>query len=143
MEVAKPLIPENLYYDQNDFWVKVNGHLAVVGMTDYGQKNTGDILYLEIAEPGTYVKRGEKCGSIESGKWVGNLLAPLSGVIMERNNEAELNPRIVNFDAYGEGWLYQIQISDFEQLNSLLTAGEYAEWTASQDSIEAEVRQEI
>lgn len=136
MQLAKQLILEGLYYDQNDFWVKLEGTQAMVGMTDYGQKNTGDVLYLELATPGTRVGRGEKCGSIESGKWVGNLVAPLSGTIIESNTRVEKNPRLVNADAFGEGWLYRLQISNQEEVNSLLNAREYFEWTAAQDDRE-------
>lgn len=125
-------IPENLYYDQNDLWIKIEGSLAVIGMSEDGQKNTGDVLYLELAAPGTVLRRGEKFGSIESGKWVGNLNAPLSGVVEETNRAVERSPRQVNRDAYGQGWMIRLVLSHPEELQSLMTSTEYADWLAGQ-----------
>jgi glycine cleavage system H protein len=137
MPAPKYAIPEGLFYDSNDFWIKVNGEQAVIGMTDYGQSNTGDILYLELSGGGEIIKRGERFGSIESGKWVGNLTAPLSGVVLESNREVEGNPRKVNADAYGEGWMYKIKLNNPDELKSLMASREYARWIAEQ--IENEV----
>jgi glycine cleavage system H protein len=138
MHCKKYDIPENLFYDTNDFWIKVNGEEAVVGMTDYGQSNTGDILYLELSRAGEIFKQGDKFGSIESGKWVGNLTAPLSGAVLDSNNELERNPRKVNIDAYGEGWMYRIKLSDPNELKSLMACREYAAWVAEQETSEEE-----
>lgn len=138
MPVKKYTIPEDLYYDTNDFWIKVTGDEAVVGMTDYGQSNTGDILYLELSPCGETFQRGEKFGSIESGKWVGNLTAPLSGIVLDSNEKVEMSPRQVNNDAYGEGWMYKIKISQPDELQSLMAPQEYAEWVAQQENLEEE-----
>ena len=132
-------IPENLFYDTNDFWIKVNGEEAVVGMTDYGQSNTGDILYLELSHDGETFKQGDRFGSIESGKWVGNLTAPLSGVVINSNNEVERNPRKVNADAYVEGWMYQLKPSNPDELKSLMSAKEYAAWVEEQINSEEQI----
>ncbi|MEA4926604.1 MAG: glycine cleavage system protein GcvH [Syntrophomonadaceae bacterium] len=132
------VIPENLLYDTNDFWIKIIGEEAVVGMTDYGQSNTGDILYLELFPAGEAFRQGEKFGSIESGKWVGNLTAPLSGTILDSNQEVELNPRKVNADAYGEGWIYKIKISNPEEVAALMPYQRYARWVAEQIENEEE-----
>ena len=139
MQCKKYDIPENLFYDTNDFWIKVNGEEAVVGMTDYGQSNTGDILYLELSRDGETFKQGDRFGSIESGKWVGNLTAPLSGVVVNSNNEVERNPRKVNADAYGEGWMYRLKPSNLDELKSLMTAKEYAEWVEEQINSEEQI----
>jgi glycine cleavage system H protein len=128
------LIPENLYYDTHDFWLKVNGGEAVIGLSDYGQSNTGDILYLELSQEGETVGRGAKLGSIESGKWVGNLLAPVSGTILETNDEVVVYPRKVNTDAYGEGWLCRLKLSDSEELKGLMTAQAYNQWIIEQET---------
>jgi len=138
MPAKKYTIPEDLFYDTNDFWIKVDGDEAVVGMTDYGQTNTGDILYLELSPGGEAFKQGDRFGSIESGKWVGNLTAPLSGVVLDSNNEVERNPRKVNADAYGEGWLYRIKLSDPEELKSLMASPQYAAWVDEQVKCEME-----
>lgn len=138
MSEIKYAVPEDLYYDTNDFWIKVNGEEAVVGMTDYGQSNTGDILYLELSRTGEIIKQGERFGSIESGKWVGNLTAPLSGIVLDCNNAVECNPRQVNADAYGEGWMYKIKLSNPDELKSLMAPQEYSQWVAEQADNEAE-----
>jgi len=139
MHIENQMIPEDLFYDKNDWWVKVDGRLATIGMTEYGQKNTGDILYLELVGAGAVIQRGEKLGSIESGKWVGNLTSPLTGVIEESNHEVEANPRKVNTDAYGEGWMYRLTINDPGEVRLLMTAREYAEWIEEQAQCELEV----
>jgi glycine cleavage system H protein len=112
MRINEFQIPEDLFYDQNDLWLKINGTETVIGMSDFGQNNTGDILYLEILAAGATVARGERIGSIESGKWVGNLYSPLSGMIVEVNRDAMENPRQINQDAYGRGWMLRMQITD-------------------------------
>lgn len=132
------VIPENLLYDNNDLWVNVNGDEAIVGMTDYGQSNTGDILYLELFPKGETCRKGEKFGSIESGKWVGNLTAPLSGAILDINQEVERNPRKVNSDAYGEGWMYKIKMSNPEEIASLMQHKQYTQWVLAQMENEEE-----
>lgn len=128
------LIPENLYYDTHDFWLKVNGGDVVIGLSDYGQSNTGDILYLELPHEGETVGRGDKLGSIESGKWVGNLLSPVSGTILETNDEVVIHPRKVNTDAYGEGWMCRLKLSDSEELKGLMTAEAYSKWLIEQET---------
>jgi glycine cleavage system H protein len=137
MPEKKYSIPADLFYDTNDFWVKVDGEEALVGMTDYGQSNTGDILYLELAPEGETVKQGERFGSIESGKWVGNLSAPLSGIVLDSNNEVQSNPRQINVDAYGEGWMNKIKLSNPDELKSLMNCQEYSLWVAEQIEKEA------
>ena len=138
MPAKKYAIPEDLLYDTNDFWIKVNGEIAVIGMTDYGQSNTGDILYLELSPGGETFQQGERFGSIESGKWVGNLTAPLSGVVLDSNREVEGNPRKVNADAYGEGWMLRIKLSNPDELKSLMASQEYAQWVDEQIKCEME-----
>lgn len=139
MQVDKYYIPEELLYDTNDFWISLNKDEAIVGMTDYGQSNTGDILYLELAEKNAQIKIGEKFGSIESGKWVGNLNAPLGGTVIESNAVVESNPRMVNTDAYGQGWLYKIKLNNTDVPKSLMTATQYAEWVKEQIRNEQEI----
>lgn len=129
-------IPENLYYDTHDFWIKVNGGEAIIGLSDYGQSNTGDILYLELPHEGEAIGKGDKLGSIESGKWVGNLIAPLSGTVQETNNDVVTHPRKVNIDAYGEGWMCRMKLSDSDEIKLLMTAQGYREWIVEQENNE-------
>ncbi|MCX5820518.1 MAG: glycine cleavage system protein GcvH [Deltaproteobacteria bacterium] len=124
MQREKMAIPDDLFYDSADFWIKVDKE-AVIGLTDYGQGNIGDIIYLELVPAGTVIRRGERCGSIESGKWVGSLLAPISGVILETNREAEADPRQVNADPFGRGWLYRMELANRNEICLLMDAGAY------------------
>lgn len=135
MQGEKRAIPDDLFYDRNDFWIKV-GEEAVIGLTDYGQGSIGDIIYLEFVPVGTVVRQGERCGSIESGKWVGSLLAPVSGVIVEANREAEVDPRRVNADPFGRGWLYRMGLSDRSEIGRLMDSIAY------QALIEERIRRE-
>lgn len=125
-------IPTDLLYNANDFWVKLGGDEAIIGMSDFGQDNIGDVLYLELVARGAACQKGDKLGSIESGKWVGNLAAPLSGIILESNREAEINPRQVNSDAYGAGWLFKIHLSNLDETKDLMNAEQYRDWVAEQ-----------
>lgn len=125
MPAAKQVIPGDRYYDCNDYWVKMDGSLALIGMTEQGQSNTGDILYLELVDPGTVLQKGQKLGSIESGKWVGSLVAPVSGLVVDVNRQAEENPYQVNEDAYGQGWMFQVQLTHPEELTGLMDAEGY------------------
>ena len=127
MQSAKRAIPDDLFYDRNDFWIKA-AEEAVIGLTDYGQRNIGDILYLELAPAGTVVRQGERCGSIESGKWVGSLLAPVSGVIVEANREAEADPHQVNADPFGRGWLYRMEPANRNEIGLLMDSSAYEAW---------------
>ena len=127
MQREKRAIPDDLFYDSNDFWIKVAKE-AVIGLTDYGQGNIGDIIYLELAPAGTVVGRGDRCGSIESGKWVGSLLAPVSGVIVEANREAEADPHQVNADPFGRGWLYRMEPANRNEIDLLMDSGAYKAW---------------
>ena len=139
MQVDKYQIPEDLFYDTNDYWIKVSGDEAVIGMTDYGQSNTGDILYLELLDEGACFGRGDRCGSIESGKWVGNLIAPVSGTVLEYNAEVMYNPRKINADASGAGWMYRLKLEEPVEIKALMGAEHYARWVAAQIKKEQEL----
>jgi glycine cleavage system H protein len=124
MQREKRAIPADLFYDSADFWVKVDQE-AVIGLTDDGQGNIGDIIYLELVPAGTVIRRGDRCGSIESGKWVGSLLAPVSGVVLETNREAQADPRQVNADPFGRGWLYRMELANRNEIGMLMDSGAY------------------
>lgn len=120
-------IPEGLLFDESDYWLKIDEH-TVVGLTEYGQENIGDIIYLDFVPPGTVVRRGDRCGSVESGKWVGNLLAPISGIVSETNSDVQADPHKVNADPFGEGWLYRLTPTDRKELALLMDAARYRDW---------------
>ncbi|NMA62435.1 MAG: glycine cleavage system protein GcvH [Syntrophomonadaceae bacterium] len=131
-------IPEELLYDKNNYWVKVMGEEVLIGLTEYGQSTTGDILYLELVPEDTVLPRGEQFGSIESGKWVGQLTAPVSGVVVERNRDIEASPRQVNAHPYEQGWLVRVKLIDPGELESLMGAADYTRWVEEQIRLDEE-----
>jgi glycine cleavage system H protein len=137
MQTGKRAIPDDLFYDRSDYWIKVD-QKVVIGLTDYGQSHIGEIIYLELSPVGTTVRQGSRCGSIESGKWVGSLLAPVSGVIVETNREAEADPHQVNADPFGRGWLYRMEPADRNEIARLMDSGAYKAWIEERIRLEAQ-----
>lgn len=125
-------IEENLKYDTNNFWVNIDGKTASIGLTDFGQWTIGDVLYLDLEPEGTVIVKGEKFGSIESGKWVGNLISPVDGVIEKINSLVLTDPQQINQDPYGAGWLIRAQLTSENALESLLDYLVYAQWVHTQ-----------
>lgn len=119
-------IPENLKYTKDHEWVSVDGEIATVGVTDFAQSELGDIVFVEIETEGETLSKEEVFGSVEAVKTVSDLFMPLSGEIIEFNAALESNPEAVNSDAYGEGWMIKIKLSDLSELDALLDASSYA-----------------
>lgn len=119
-------IPKELYYTKDHEWARVEGNIATVGITDYAQKLLGDIVFLEIYEVGTEVKKGEKIGTIESVKAASDIFSPVSGRIIEVNMELPSTPDLVNKDPYGSAWMARIEMSNPSELNELLNSESYA-----------------
>lgn len=138
MENPQWHVPEKLYYDTNDYWVRISEDEAIIGLTDFGQYNTGDILYLELPSKGTVLARGEKIGSIESGKWVGKLSAPLTGKVTDINQDVETRPHLIKEDAYGAGWLYRMHIEKIDEITDLMDTATYVRWIDEQIEKEKE-----
>ena len=120
-------IPAQLRYTKDHEWVKVEGNLATVGITDYAQSQLGDIVFVDIQSEGEHLDLGEEFGAIEAVKTVAEALMPLSGTVVEVNPELESEPQLVNSDPYGEGWMIKIEISNPGEIDELLTAEVYAE----------------
>lgn len=119
-------VPADLKYSREHEWVRVDETgTATVGITDYAQDQLGDIVYLGLPEIGTTVKQFDKCGEIESVKSVSDLYTPVGGEIVDRNDVAIETPEIVNQSPYGEGWLWQVRMTDPTELENLLSADEY------------------
>lgn len=118
-------IPDELKYTEEHEWVRVNGDIVTIGITDYAQGELGDIVFVELPEIGSQTAQLESCGTIEAVKAVSDLFAPVSGEVVEVNSELESNPQAVNKDPYGDGWMLNVQISDAGQLDNLLSAEEY------------------
>lgn len=118
-------IPAELKYTKDHEWVKIEGDIATVGITEFAQSELGDIVYVEIETVGETVEQEEVFGSVEAVKTVSDLFMPLSGEILEFNENLESNPELVNSDPYGEGWMIKVKISDASQVDSLLDAAAY------------------
>lgn len=121
-------IIEGLYYTKNDEWIKLEGEIGTVGITDYAQDKLGDIVYIEEASVGKIVSKEEKVITIESVKAASDIYAPASGELIETNKKAVSNPAIVNSDPYGEGWLYKIRIKNPDEINDLMDSKAYSEY---------------
>ncbi len=118
-------IPEDLLYTEEHEWVSIENGLATVGITDYAQKELGDIVYVELPEAGSEVEATETFGTIEAVKTVSDLFSPASGTVVEINEALEDHSELVNTDPYGDGWMIKIKIS--EEPEGLLSAQEYRE----------------
>ncbi len=118
-------IPEGLKYTKDHEWVKVDGNIGTVGITDYAQGELGDIIYIDVTTVGNDVASGDPFGTIEAVKTVSDMYAPVSGKIAEFNSAVNDNPASVNQDPYGNGWLVKIEISNMGELESLLSPEDY------------------
>lgn len=118
-------IPANLKYTKDHEWVRVEGDVAYIGITDFAQGELGDIVYVEVETVGETVEREEVFGTVEAVKTVSDLFMPVSGEVVELNPKLDSNPELVNKDPYGEGWMVKIRPSDPSQFNDLLTAEQY------------------
>jgi glycine cleavage system H protein len=120
-------IPKDLKYTNDHEWVRIDGDIATVGITDFAQGELGDIVYVEVETVDETLEREEVFGTVEAVKTVSDLFAPLSGEIIEFNESLEDEPEKVNSDPYGEGWMVKIRFSDPSQLDDLLSAEEYSD----------------
>jgi glycine cleavage system H protein len=117
--------PNDLKYAKSHEWVRVAGAEATVGITDHAQHELTDVVFVELPQKGRNVKLGEACAVVESVKTASDIYSPVSGEIMDTNQEVASNPGLVNTDPYGKGWLYRIKLSDAGELSSLLSAEAY------------------
>ena len=120
-------VPKNLKYTKDHEWVRLEGESVVVGITDFAQKELGDIVYVDVDTEGDNIEKEEVFGSVEAVKTVSDLMMPVSGEIVALNEVLEDEPELVNSDPYGDGWMIKVLISDFTELDSLLTADQYKE----------------
>lgn len=118
-------IPAELKYTKDHEWVSVEGDVATVGITDFAQKELGDIVYVEVETLDQTLDQDEVFGTVEAVKTVSDLFLPVSGEIFEFNDELETQPELVNSDPYGAGWMIKVKMSDVAQYDSLMTADEY------------------
>ncbi|MCC5916048.1 MAG: glycine cleavage system protein GcvH [Cryomorphaceae bacterium] len=120
-------IPSELRYTKDHEWVKVEGDVATIGITDFAQQELGDIVFVEVETVGETFDKEEVFGSVEAVKTVSDLFMPIGGEVLEFNEEIESDPELVNRDPYGAGWMVKVKISDSDELNALLSAEEYTD----------------
>lgn len=118
-------VPDDLFYTKDHEWARIEGDVAVVGITDYAQGELGDIVYLDIPSVGEFLNAGEKFGDIEAVKTVAEAYMPVSGEVVEFNEALESAPELVNASPYDEGWIVKIKFSDTSEFDNLLKAEEY------------------
>ncbi len=119
-------IPNELKYSTDHEWVRAEGNIAIIGITDYAQSELGDIVYVDVDPELAEVTKDEPFGSIEAVKTVSDLLSPVSGKVLEVNPELEDEPQFVNEDPYGKGWIIKVEMSNPAELDELLSADDYA-----------------
>jgi len=119
------VIHEDLQYTAEHEWVRLDGDVAEVGITDFAQEALGDIVYVSLPKVGDSVQAGQPCGEVESTKSVSDIYAPLSGTVMEINEVLDAAPQSINEAPYADGWLFKLRISDSAQTASLLNSSQY------------------
>jgi len=124
--------PADLRYDKEHEWVRVEGDTATIGISDFAQDQLGEVVYVDLPSVGDELAAGETFGEIESVKSVSELFAPLSGTILEINDELGTSPESINSDPYGAGWMVKLTLSDAGQLESLMSADEYESFVANE-----------
>jgi len=125
-------VPESLHYSKDHEWVRVEGEVAVIGITDHAQEQLGDVVYVEVPKPGDEFAANESFGSVESVKAVSEIFTPVSGKVAAINESLADEPEKVNKDPYGEGWMIKIKMSSKGEVDSLLTAAEYEDFTKAE-----------
>lgn len=126
-------IPEELKYSKDHEWVKVDGDVATVGITDYAQDSLGDVVYVELPNEGENFKSHDAFGSVESVKAVSEIFTPIAGEIVKTNEGLNDAPEIVNDDPYGDAWLVKIRMDNSGELDELLSSKEYGEFVKSEE----------
>jgi glycine cleavage system H protein len=127
MEIQGYNMPDDLYYEENHYWIRVAGDLLVMGMDDFAQQMAGEIVYVQLPFEGKKLKMGKKFAQVESGKWLGKIFAPVNGELLESNEELEASATLINQDCYGEGWMYKIQPADMAEVEELIHGAEAVE----------------
>ncbi|GAV24499.1 glycine cleavage system protein H [Carboxydothermus islandicus] len=119
------VVPKDLKYSREHEWIKVDGNIGVIGITDFAQKSLGDIVFIELPGVGDEISAGDSFGVVESVKAASDLYAPVSGKVVEVNEEVIESPQLVNEDPYGKGWMIKVEISNEAELDELLSPEDY------------------
>ena len=119
------MYPGNFYYSKDHEWIQIKGNIGTVGITDFAQKQLGDVVYVELPQVGTKLEFHQSIGVVESVKAVSDVYSPLSGEVIEVNAELNDSPEVVNQDPHGKGWFIRLKIKDDSELEKLMSADEY------------------
>lgn len=125
-------IPEDSRYAKSHEYIHVEGETGTIGITDYAQKELGDVVFVELPQVGTQLEMGDELGSIESVKAVSELFSPVGGEVVEINERLADKPELVNTDPYGDGWMIKIKLGDPTEVDELMNAEEYAEYVETE-----------
>lgn len=128
------MYPANFHYTKEHEWVRVEGDVGVVGITDHAQNQLGDIVYVDLPKPGTAVEQGKTLGSVESVKAVSDIYSPVSGEVVEVNDALVTAPEKLNEDPHGAAWLVKIKLSAPGEIKQLLSAEDYQKYVAAEES---------
>ena len=128
MDVEGYAMPDELYYHKEHMWARVEGNKVRVGVNDFTQKLAGEVSYVEAPFEGDEVKQGDEIGTIETGKWVGKIYAPVSGTVCAVNENLMDDPTLINSEPYGAGWIFEIEMTDSGELTNLMKGNDAAEW---------------
>jgi len=127
------MVPEDLRYTEQHEWIRIEGDLGTVGITDHAQNALSDITFVELPLPGTQLARGDEACAMESCKAAASVYAPVSGKITQSNPVLENDPGLVNRDCYESGWIYKLELSDRSELEGLMTAQQYEKFLQEQN----------
>jgi glycine cleavage system H protein len=117
--------PDNLKYTKDHEWIRVEGNTAYIGITEFAQKELGDIVYVDISTVGEDVEKEAVFGTVEAVKTVSDLFMPVNGKVLEVNSKIDSNPELVNNDPYGDGWMIKVELSNPSEVDGLLSAADY------------------
>jgi glycine cleavage system H protein len=133
MEIEGYHFPDDLSYDREHCWCRLEGKVVVTGTTDFAQKLAGEIVYVQLPLIGKSVTQGKPCAALESGKWVGRIYAVVSGKVVEVNEELEDNPKLINDGPYDQGWIFKIEPTDLEgELKNLMQGDDLVQFIKSE-----------
>ena len=127
-------VPEDLHYSKDHEWIRVEGDVGTIGITDYAQNSLGDVVYVELPKVGDTFEAHESFGSVESVKAVSEIFTPVGGEIVEVNESLQDEPEKVNSDPYGDAWMIKIRMKNPGEVDSLLNAAEYEDFTKAEES---------